>query len=287
MQSLTIRLLGPILLLSLILESCAPAPLPALTPGTSAVPTISATLTPGPTATGTQVSPTTTNTPPAQSPSIPVSGTRTEIAFENGLIWSECAVPKGEYSFMNLGLATRCVAPPVPDVYDARISGERVERGIDNDVRLVIGKDAFLAKAIGLKNVGGDYEFLKNGKVLMTIYAPFYTFEPNRNLWNIGGKPVWELIADPPVIVVDGVNYNEKYQLEGSFFPYGINGKLIYIAKRAGKYQIVYDGHAIGPEYDAISMRYCCAGIGVEYGHGQYWFFGTRQGTPYAVLIHR
>jgi hypothetical protein len=288
MRSLTIRLLCPITLFTLILESCAPpptTPITTLTPGTSAVPTIPATLTPAPTATGTQVSLTNTFIPPAQSPPIPVSGTPTVIALEDGLIWSECALPNGEYTLLKLVLVTGCVALPDTDVYDARIRGERIERGLGSDLRLVIGQDAFLAKHVS-KNAGGDYEFLKNGKVVMEIYTPFYSFDPNRNLWNIGGKPVWELIADPPVIIVDGVDFNEKYQLEGSFFPYEINGKLLYIAKKDGKYHIVYDGHAIGPEFDAISMAYCCATISVVHGHGRYWFLGMRQGTQFAVVIH-
>ena len=81
------------------------------------------------------------------------------------------------------------------------------------------------------------------------------TDDPNRNFWNIGGKLVWELAGYTTVIVVDGVNYNEKYGLEGSFFPYEINGKLIYIAKKDGKYHIVYDDQVMGPEFDEISMR--------------------------------
>jgi hypothetical protein len=206
---------------------------------------------------------------------------------EGGLLWSECPLPNREYPSRGAVLVAGCVVFPDPDVYDARISGERVRRGIENDLRLVIGKDAFLAKHVSPKNSGGDYAFLKNGRLLMEIHAPFGpVFDQNRNLWNIGGKSVWEMVADPPVIVVDGVNFNEKYQLEGSYFPYGINGKLIYIAKKDGKYHIVYDGDVIGPEFDAVAMAYCCASVTVYYGHRQYWFLGTRQGTQYAVLIH-
>lgn len=155
------------------------------------------------------------------------------------------------------------------------------------DLRLVIGKDSFLAKDTDEQNMGGDYKFFKNGKLVVEMYAPMGSYDPNVNLWSIGGKPVWELGGMQPVIVVDGVNFNEEYQLEGSYFPYDINGKLIYIAKQNGRFHIVYDGHAIGQEFETISMRYCCGSIGVEYGHGQYWFFGTRDGRQYIVLIHR
>jgi hypothetical protein len=105
-------------------------------------------------------------------------------------------------------------------------------------------------------------------------------------LWNIGGKAVWELVTDPPTIIVDGISFSEKYQLEGAFIPYAINDKLIYIAKENGKYHIVYDEKIMGPEFDEIYIKYCCATTKVLYGEGQYWFWGKREGTYYVVGIH-
>ena len=96
---------------------------------------------------------------------------------------------------------------------------------------------------------------------------------------------MWELGGYIQVIVVDGVDYNEKYQLEGSYFPYEIKGKLIYIAKKNGTFHIVYDETMIGQEFDAISMAYCCGMISVYYGSGQYWFVGRRDGTMYVVSV--
>ena len=119
----------------------------------------------------------------------------------------------------------------------------------------------------------------------MEMFPGHMTSNPNRGFWNIGGKLVWELAGYTHVIVVDGVDYNEKYQLEGSHFPYEIKGKLIYIAKQNGKFHIVYDETMIGPEFDAISMAYCCGMISVYYGSGQYWFVGRRAGTMYVVSI--
>ncbi len=103
--------------------------------------------------------------------------------------------------------------------------------------------------------------------------------------WNIRGKLVWELLADPPVIIVDGVNFNEKYQLDGSYYPYEINGKLIYIARKGDKFQIIYENEAVGPKFDNVSRAYCCAGMSVMRGGGQYWFIGERDGARYIVLI--
>lgn len=195
-------------------------------------------------------------------------------------------MPRGKYYYTKTDLAiiTSCLDFPEWDEYDERVSGERIEGRNGSDLRLVIGPDTFFAQHDST-NGCCDYKFLKNGEVIREIRAPLITFDPNRHLWNIAGKAVWELIAEPPVIVVDGVDYNEKYHWEGSYFPYEVKGKLIYIAKDNGKYRIVYDDEVIGSEFEAISMAYCCAKISVRYGQNQYWFLGERDGTQFAVLI--
>ena len=254
----------------------------------TAIPTATSTATMLPSATPL---PTFSPLPPTETPtpiktSIPISGTPTVIPLENGLTWLECVVPNGRYSHEanDISIVTSCINFPHWDVYDTRISGERIKGENGSDLRLVIGQDSFLAKHDST-NGCCDYKFLKNGKVLMEISAPLITFDPNRNLWNIGEKSVWELIADPPVIIVDGVNFNEKYQWEGSFIPYEIKGKLIYIAKKNGKYHIVYDDKVIGSEFDEIQMAFCCSMLSVYHGSEQYWFLAQRAGTQYVVLI--
>jgi hypothetical protein len=104
-------------------------------------------------------------------------------------------------------------------------------------------------------------------------------------LWNIGGKLVWELGVDTPVIIVDGINFNEKYALQGSYHPYEIKGKLIYIARQNGKLHLVYDDKIIGPEFDEISMPYCCGMVYLFHSNRQYWFVGRRGGTKFLVPI--
>jgi hypothetical protein len=256
----------------------------------AAIPTSTPTATPLPADTPlplmTSRPPTKTFTPFIQNSPLPVSGTPTVIAFDNGLTWSECVIPTGKYSFSktDTAIVTRCLDAPEWDGYDPGISGERIAGENGSDMRLMIGQDTFLAQHDST-NGCCDYKFMKNGEVILEISAPLITTDPNRHLWNMGGKAVWELVTDPPVIIVDGVNFNEKYQLEGSFFPYEINGKLIFIARQNGKYHMMYDGKWIGSEFDQISMAYCCANISVIYGHGQYWFLGTRQGTQFVVLI--
>lgn len=95
--------------------------------------------------------------------------------------------------------------------------------------------------------------------MLLSTYASLISFDPNRYLWNFGGRLVGELLTNPPTIIVDGMDFNRKYQLEGIFHPYLIKDKLIYIAKKSGKYQIMYDQEIIGPVFDEIYIKYCCA----------------------------
>jgi hypothetical protein len=153
-----------------------------------------------------------------------------------------------------------------------------------DDLRLVVGNDVYEAKGRRIPSTF-QYELTKNGAVIACADARFYTFDPNRSLRIIGDRVVWELISEPPVIFIDGENLNEKFHLDGSFFPHSIGGKLIYLTKKGNQYQVIFDGHAIGPKYDEISIAYCCATISVIEGNEQYWFLGKRNGVMHAVAI--
>ena len=250
-----------------------------------------------PTATSTAtLLPLATPLPPTETPiptsALSFSGTPTVIPINNGLTWSECVVPNNDYARTDADmkfLAT-CIEIPTSNENDKKMAGERVENqdsqdgSISSDFRITIGSDYFETKHDNSKE-RWTYELIKNGKVILKMAPGFMTSDPNVNFWNIGGKLVWELSGSEPVIVVDGVNFNEKYQLEGSFFPYEIKGKLIYIAKKNGKFHIVYDEKIIGTEFDSISKAYCCGMISVYYGNGQYWFVGRRGGTKFVVSI--
>lgn len=239
--------------------------------------------------TATSLLPTETSVPIIQSSPIPVSGISTTVATENDLTWAECVLPNQDYahSIPDLVFASNCLNMERPywDDNDRKMAGERIQGDNGSDLRQIIGNDVYLAKHDST-NGCCHYEFSKNGNVIIETSAPFITFDPNRNLWNIGGKWVWELITDPPTIIVDEINFNEKYHLEGIFIPYIINNKLIYIAKKNMKFHIVYDEKVIGPEFDEIYIKYCCGTTKVLYGGGQYWFWGKREGTYYVVAIH-
>lgn len=208
---------------------------------------------------------------------------------ENGLVWTECAVPYLEYAMgPEEDFLTRCAAKPKWSAADQKKVGQKVETyPTFYDFSIIIGSDRYATNLINMEQDGCcTYALTKNGKVMLTRKITFGVVDPNRNVWNIGGKLVWELADFPhPVIIVDGVDYNAAYQLEESSFPYEIKGKLIYIAKKNGKLHLVYDNTFIGPEFDEIQKPYCCGMTRLVYGSGQYWFVGTREGIKYLVSI--
>jgi len=208
------------------------------------------------------------------------------LTLENGLTWTEVVIPDRRYYYIkpDVALLESCLYFPNFDEHDEEIHGERIKGVNGSDLKLVIGDDLYETK---FDNTLGccKYDLLKNGVVIYHTNAPLITTDPNRGFWNIGGNLVWELLAEPPVIIVNGVDFNGKYQLDGSYYPYEIKEKLIYIAKKGEKYQIIYDNEAIGPGFDDISKAYCCAGMSVMRGGGQYWFIGKRDFTRYVVSI--
>jgi hypothetical protein len=192
--------------------------------------------------------------------------------------------------------ATACLNMDWPgwDDYGMELNGQRLrEERFDGDgahgdnLRLIIGKDIYETRYTNIDGLN-NYELLKNGQAIAKATACPYCIigDPNLKLWNVGGKSVWEVFTEPPAIFVDGINLNEKYQFDGTYFPYDIKNKLIYIANKNGKYSVVYDGKVIGHEFDQIYKSYCCGSTSVMHGHGQYWFWGRREGTYYVVAIH-
>ncbi|MBI9051269.1 MAG: hypothetical protein JEZ00_17735 [Anaerolineaceae bacterium] len=226
-----------------------------------------------------------------QIQSNPVPMTPITLVLENGLTWTECALPDRHFAYVTPDMEeiSNCLNMTFPslDETDKNRFGERLaDEGGADDFRLFIGSDTFETRHTNVDGFTYNYELLKNGTVIAQTDALYEVFPPNQSLANIAGKPVWEIIAPPAVIIVDGVNFNEKYQLDGSFFPYEIKGKLLYIAQTNEKYHIVYDDKTVGPEFDELSMAYCCADMSVSFGSGQYWFLGKREGMQFVVAIY-
>lgn len=227
-----------------------------------------------------------TSLPLAQSSSTPVPGIPTTVTIDDSLTWMECVLPRQDYAYStDIEFVTNCLGreQPRPDNNDKKLHGERIEGEINDNLRMVVAADIYETRFLRGGD-GADYELLKNGEAIAKASAAWSTFDPNQNLWNVGGKVVWEL-ANPSVIIVDGVNQNEKHQFEGTYFPYVINDKLIYVAVKDNKYHIVYDENIIGPEFDWIYLGYCCGNTSVFRGQGQYWFWGKREGSSFVVVI--
>lgn len=229
--------------------------------------------------------------PPTETPiptsALTFSGIPTVIPMDNGLTWSECVIPNRDYSreTADMEFLKSCIDTPIWSENDKKMVGERVSgKEGDADLQIIIANDYYETKHDNSKELWA-YELLKNGEIILKIKPSFMAYDPNRNFWNIEGKLVWELAGQTAMIVVDGVNYNEKYELEGSYFPYEIKGKLIYIAKKNEKYQVVYDNKVFGSEFDEIQMAYCCSMASVYHGSGQYWFLGRRGGTKFIISI--
>lgn len=236
-----------------------------------------------------QLRPTSNPSPsPPQTTPVSVTITPTTVVMENGLIWIECIVPNRNYSRMveDMAILKKCVDPFEGSNEDVIRHGERMggDLGFD-DLRITLGTDHFEAKLIERNKDGFHYELTRNGEAFFQTITHFTTYDPNQNLWSIDGKLVWELGGSQPVIIVDGVNFNQHYQLDGSYFPYEIKGKLIFVAKKNEKFMIVYDEKIIGPEFDEISMPYCCGMVPLIRENGQYWFVGSREGIKYLVSI--
>lgn len=234
-----------------------------------------------------------TSLPPTETPtpiktSLPISGTPTAIVLENGLTWSECIVPNRMYSMETADkeFLDSCIKSPDGNEYDRKWVAEHIlGQDLFYDLRITIGNDVFETEHYRTDTCC-NYKLMKNGEVIVELHSTFaMTHDPNRHFWNIEGVLVWELAGVPPFIVVNGENFNDKYQLEGSFFPYEIRGKLIYIAKKNGTYHIVYNNKVVGPEFDDIQITYGGSMASVYYGSGQYWFLGRRDGTKYVVSI--
>jgi hypothetical protein len=207
---------------------------------------------------------------------------------DNGLTWTECVVPDRDYSLMHedMAILKQCVDPFEGSDDDSVRKGERVKGDLGfDDLRITIGVDLFEARLVDRNNEGFHYELTKNGEVINKTIAQFTTYDMNQNLWNIDGKLVWELAGVQSVIIVDGVNFNEKHHLEGSYFPYEIKGKLIFVAKKNGNFSVMYDEKIVGPEFDEISMPYCCAMVPLIRRNEWYWFVGSREGIKYLVSI--
>lgn len=221
--------------------------------------------------------------PTETAPVCPASPTTRE--YDNGITWTEVEIPDREYEWSKADLAflQSCLEFPQFDDHDREIHGERVGLSF-SDLRIRIGDDLY---ETAYDDTDGccDYDLLKNGEIILQTSAPAIVTDPNQGFWNIDGKLVWELLKDPPTIIVDGEDYNRKFQFDGCYYPYEINGKLIFIARQGPTFQVIYDYQFIGPAFSQVSRAYCCSRISIYRGGGKYLFIGRHDGSKVMVLI--
>jgi len=204
---------------------------------------------------------------------------------EIGILWQECNLT--DKNWQN---AEACLGFIQPDWSE----GDRQRLGEQNDVtgglRQTIGNDVYETMYLPdtWNSMRREYVLLKNTEVIATITGTFTGYDPNRSLLNVGGKIVWEF-ADPehPTVIYDGRDVRSEYNVEAAYIPYDIGGKLLFVARENGKYYLIYDGQKLGPEFDEISIAYCCEfGLySIRHLQGQYWFWGSRNGQNYIVVI--
>jgi len=132
------------------------------------------------------------------------------------------------------------------------------------------------------------YTLYMNGDPVKTLWGEFTAFSPNISLQDLNGKVVWEF-ADHKraAIVYDGKDLRRLYGLDKAYKPYALSGKLIFVGEKDGKFFVVYDGVRVGPNFDRITVAYCCEAVlySVRAGQGRYLFQGIREGQPYLVEI--
>ncbi len=201
-----------------------------------------------------------------------------------GLLWQECDLPDPYSSWQQ---TEACFGYPLPAWDDAQGS-KRAQRIDQWDLRLQIGADTYQTRHLGSVLFNEFFVLLKNQQPVSLMAGTFETYSPNYMLWNIGGKAAWEFAApDSHAIIYDGVDLKRAYGLDQAYRPYEIGGKLLFIGQKDSQYFVVYDGKRLTPEFDHITIAYCCEAMlySPQGRQGIYFFNGTRKGSSYLVSI--
>jgi len=212
-----------------------------------------------------------------------------------GLAWREC-----EAGVPNFDLQEACFGQR----FLRRTAAEEAGRGTrDGDaLRLSIGADTYEALDVGL----GLCVYLKNGRPVSLLRSEQPEGWPAAiSLVDVGGKAALEFDRDGHMttvshngasmavhdgratILYDGQDVCSLYGLDAAYRPYEMAGKLLFIARKDGRYFIVYDGRRMGPVFDCIAL----ANRGgpdpslPQCGGGRFWFWGLRGGQLYAVEV--
>jgi hypothetical protein len=225
---------------------------------------------------------------PEVTPTIPLTPyiNMSKIDYPSGLAWIECEVSFDLYH--KWSVADKCFGFPLSSWQeeDRAHLGERFQRNPFkwDDIRITINGNLYETD----NQPEGLYILYRNEKIYAQSISGFTTFPPNRSLQDVGGKVAWEL-ANPehPTIIFDGQDLRQEHNLDAAYLPYSINDRLIFVAKKNSMYFVVYGEEQTGPEFNNISIGYCCgpAGYSIQRVQGQYWFWGVRENRYYLVMI--
>jgi plastocyanin len=210
---------------------------------------------------------------------------KTEIIYQEvGIMWQECSI-----TYPIWDVAQACLGLMLPDwsEEDRQRLGEQKD-GI-GPIRQTIGNDVYETTDTDKHNrMETEYVLLKNNEVITTITGTQWAYDPNQSLIDVGGKIAWEFADhEHPTVIYDGKDVRGEYNVEAAYRPYDVGEKLLFVAQKDGKYFVVYDGQKLGPEFELIQIAYCCepAMYSIRRLQGQYWFWGSRNGQNYIVVI--
>ncbi len=201
-----------------------------------------------------------------------------------GVTWQECTISQG----FDWQQAESCFFHSMPLWDESEKGNFRCRLDDMESLQLTIGQDIYRASLSGGLFPKEKYTLYKNDQAIQSLYGEFAAYSPNVSLQNIGGKAAWEFSdGNTATIIYDGSDVRQLYSLDKAYRPYGLDGKLIFIGQKGGRYFVVYDGWKVGPDFDEIVIAYCCEPVlwSVQYGQGKYVFWGSRDGQWYVVEI--
>ncbi len=205
-----------------------------------------------------------------------------------GLVWQECELPLPALASGSPrpDESVACFGHPAPmPVAD---NHDNAVQFIDKThLRMTVGQDDYEARANDLTALTA-YTLDKNGGRVRSLVGPGDTLWLHMFLLSVNGHVAWGIANEnPATILYDGKDLRQVYGLDKAYAAYGLEGKLIFVAQKGGKYFVVYDGQKVGPDYDQITIGYCCetALYTARGGQGRYQFRGTRDGKNHIVEI--
>jgi hypothetical protein len=206
-----------------------------------------------------------------------------------GLVWQECEIAQSLFveSYNILELSNKCFGQTEVS-YDGDKVNSNVKRVGSVDFELTIGSTVYRTETSGESMSNMTFVLYKNNRPVRELSGKVTGYSPNLGLLDIGGKAAWEFAdGDIATIIYDDQDVRDLYDLDKAFRPYSLDNKLIFIGQKDSKYFVIYDGVKRFPEFDSLSIGYCCDGVlySVVRDQGRYLFLGSRNDRRYLIQI--